>query len=48
MLLLFWESGVRFMGLEEILEGINETVEKLNYQDAIKFIEELERLEKER
>ena len=46
MLLFF--SGVRFVGLDEILEEINETVEKLNYKDSIKFIEELERLEKER
>lgn len=36
------------MRLEEILEEINETVEKLNYKNSIKFIEELERLEKER
>lgn len=36
------------MGLDELLEEINETVEKLNYKDSIKFIEELERLEEER
>lgn len=36
------------MGVNEILEEINETVEKLNYKDSIKFIEELERLEEER
>ena len=36
------------MGVNEILEEINEIVEKLNYKDSIKFIEELERLEKER
>lgn len=36
------------MGVNEILEEINETVENLNYKDVIKFIEELERLGKER
>lgn len=36
------------MGVNEILEEINETVENLNYKDVINFIEELERLEKER
>lgn len=36
------------MGVNEILEEINETVEKLNYKDVIKFIEELERLEEKR
>lgn len=36
------------MGVNEILEEINETVENLNYKDSIKFIEELERLEEER
>lgn len=36
------------MGVNEILEEINETVENLNYKNLIKFIEELERLEEER
>lgn len=36
------------MGLDELLEEINETLEKLNYKNSIKFIEELERLEEER
>lgn len=36
------------MGLDELLEEINETVEKLNYKNSTKFIEELERLEEER
>lgn len=30
------------MGLEELLEDINEIVENLNYKDSIKFVEGLE------